>query len=95
MSCVRRIADAIMTLVNARELQFDCARILHETLLVPALMYGNETILLKEKESFRVRSVQMDNLERLIGYKRMDMIPNARIRELISGVKKGLEERKD
>ena len=33
----RRVASAIMFLVNARDL--------HETLLVPVLMYGSETML--------------------------------------------------
>ena len=38
-----------------------------------------------------MRAVQMDNL-RLLGIRRMDRIPNARIRELC-GVRKGLDER--
>ena len=46
----RRVEGAIRSLVNARDLQFQCARILHETLLVPVLMYGSETMLWKEKE---------------------------------------------
>ena len=36
-----RVAGAIRSLVNARDLQIECAGILHETLLVPALMYGS------------------------------------------------------
>ena len=28
----------------------ECARVLHETLLVPVLMYGSETMIWKEKE---------------------------------------------
>ena len=35
----RRVAGAIRTLVNARDLQLEFAKILHETLLVPVLMY--------------------------------------------------------
>ena len=31
----RRVAGAIRSLVNASDLQQECARILHETLLVP------------------------------------------------------------
>ena len=34
----------------ARDLQLECARILHETLLIPVLMYGSEIILWKEKK---------------------------------------------
>ena len=32
-------------LVNARDLQLECARVSQETLLVPVLMYGSETML--------------------------------------------------
>ena len=38
----RRVAGAIRFLVNAMDLQLQCARVLHETLLVPVLMYGSE-----------------------------------------------------
>ena len=47
----RRVAGAIRSLVNAKYLQLECARLLHEALLVPVLMYGSETMLWKEKES--------------------------------------------
>ena len=40
------------------------------------------TLLWKEKERSRVGAVQMDNLRELLGIKRMDRVPNARIREL-------------
>ena len=56
--------------------------VLHEALLVPVLMYGSETMLWKEKGRSRIRAVQMDNLRGLLGIKRMDRVPNARIREL-------------
>ena len=36
--------------------------VLHETLLVPVLMYGSETMLWKEKIRSRIKVVQMDNL---------------------------------
>ena len=38
-------------------------RVLHETLLVPVLTYGSETMLWKEKERSRIRAIQMDNLK--------------------------------
>ena len=41
----RRVAGAIRSLVNARKLQLEYARVLHETLLVPVLTYGSETVL--------------------------------------------------
>ena len=36
----RRAAGAISSVVIARYLQLECARVLHETFLVPVLMYG-------------------------------------------------------
>ena len=45
----------------------------------------------KEKEKYRVRAVQMDNLRGVLGIRRMDRILNAWIRELC-GMKKGLDE---
>ena len=42
-----RVAGAIRFPVSARDLQLVCARDLHETLLVPVLMYGSETMLWK------------------------------------------------
>ena len=89
----RRVVDAIRSLVNARDMQFECARVLHETLLVSVLMYSGETMVWREKERSRVRAVQMDNLRRLLGIKRIDRVPNAWIREFC-GVK-GLDERVD
>ena len=44
----RRVSGAIRSLVNARSLQLECARVFHETLLVPILMYGSETMIWKE-----------------------------------------------
>ena len=49
---------------------------------------------MEEKERSRIRTVQMDNHRGLLGIKRMDRVPNSRIRELC-GAKKGLEERID
>ena len=37
--CSRKVASAIRSLVNARDLQIECARVLHKTLLVPVLKY--------------------------------------------------------
>ena len=55
--------------------------------------YGSETMLWK-KERPRIWAVQMDNLRGLLGFRRMDRVPNTWIRELF-GVKKGLDERID
>ena len=77
----RREPGAIRSLNNARNLQLQCARVLHWPLLVPVVTYGSETIW-KEKERSRIRAVQMDNLRFLLGIRKMDKVSNARIREL-------------
>ena len=73
----RRVAGAIRFLVNARNLQLECARVLHETFLVPILVYGSKTMLWKEKERFRIRVVQMDTLREFLGIRKMYRVPNA------------------
>ena len=41
----RRVAGAIRSLINARSLQLECARVLNESLMVPVLTYGSETMI--------------------------------------------------
>ena len=72
----RWVAGDIRSLVNAMDLQLGCARVLPETLLVPVLMFGNETMLWK-REISKIRAVQMDNLRGLLDIRRMDRMPNA------------------
>ena len=55
----RRVAGGVRSIVNARDLQLECA----------SLMYGNETVLWKKEINIRV--VQMDNLIGLLGIGRM------------------------
>ena len=55
----------------------ECARVLHESLLLPILMYVSETMRWREKERSRIRAVQMDNLRGLLGIRRMDKVLNA------------------
>ena len=88
----RRVTGAIKSLVNARDLQHECTRVLHDALFVPVLMYGSETMFWKERS--RIRVVQVDNLRGLIGMRRMDRVPNFRIRESC-GVMKGIDKRID
>ena len=88
----RRVADAIKSLVSARDLQLEYTRIFHKTLLVPVLIYWSRKMLWKKKRS-RLRAVQMDNLRGLLGIRRIDKFQNARIRELCEV--KGLDERID
>ena len=51
-------------------------------------------LLWREKKRSRMKGVQMDNLRGLLSIRRMDRVPNERIRELC-GVRKGLDERID
>ena len=94
MASGRRVAGAIRSLLNAMDLQLECARVLHEALLVPVLMYDSETMLWKEKERSRIRAVQMDNLRGLLCIRGIDRVPNAQIRKFC-GVTKGVDERID
>ena len=41
----RKVEGAIRSLVNARGLQLECERVVHEGLLVPVLLYGSETMI--------------------------------------------------
>ena len=86
----RRVAGDIRFLVNARSLQLKCARVLHESLLVPVLSYGSDTMIRREKERSKIRAVQMDNLRGLLGIRRMDKVQNAQIR-LLCRVMKGVD----
>ena len=65
-----------------------------ESLLVPDLTYGSETVIWKEEERSSIRAVQMDNLRGLLGIRRIDKFLNARIRQLC-GVTKGVNEKID
>ena len=65
----RRFAGAIRSLVNARNLQLECVRVLHETLLVPVLVYDSETMLWKEEEErSKIKGVQIENLKSFSRY---------------------------
>ena len=86
-----RVAGAIRSLVNAKSLQHECARVLYESLLVPVLTYSSETMIWREKERSRIRAVHMYNLRGLLAIRRMDKVLNARIRQLC-GVAKGVNE---
>ena len=56
IECIgRRVSGAIMSLVNTKTWQLECAGVLHESLLVPALIYGSETMIRREEERFWIR----------------------------------------
>ena len=72
VACGIKVAGYIRSLVNARSLQPDCARVLHKPLLEYVHMYGSETMIWREKERSRIRAVQTNNLRGLLGIRRMD-----------------------
>ena len=47
-----QVGGAIRSHVNDRDLLLECAKVLHETLLVSVLMYGSKTTLWKEMEKY-------------------------------------------
>ena len=94
MASGRRFVGAIRSLVNGKGLQLECVTVLHESLPMPVFMYGSETMIWKEKERSRIRTVHMDNLRGLLTIMKVDKVTNARIRELF-GVTKGVDERID
>ena len=49
VSSGRKVAGAIKSLVNAKVLKLECSKVLHEGLLVPVLLYGNETMIWKKR----------------------------------------------
>ena len=70
-------------------MQLECARVFHESLLVPIFTYGSETMIWKEKEKSKISAVQTDDLKSLLGIRRMNKVSNARIRELCGVTKEG------
>ena len=53
---VRRwqVGGGLQMLSGPRDLQLECVRVLHETLLIPVLIDGSETMFWKEKERSRI-----------------------------------------
>ena len=89
------IAGAIWSLVNPRSLQIEYARILHESVLMPLLIYGSEIMIWKEKERSRIKAVHIDNLRGLLGIRRMDKVLNEWVKKKVCGVTEGMDERID
>ena len=42
-------------------------------------------LIWREKERYRIMAVQMDNFRGLLGIRRMDKFPDARIRQMFEG----------
>jgi hypothetical protein len=88
----RRVAGAITTMGNAKNLNLECLKRLHECMLVPVLMFGSEVMVWSQKNISRVQAVQMDNLRGVLGVRKVDKMRNEYIRELC-GIEKGVIER--
>ena len=84
----KSVTGVIRSLVDARSLQLECVRVMHESLLMPVLTYSSETMIWKQKERSRIRALQIDNLRGLLGIRRRDKILNAWISELCGMMKK-------
>src|SRR5678815_307076 len=88
----RNVAGAIKSLVDIKGLSLECARVLHEGMLSPVLMYSSETMVWNKRYRSKVQRVQMDNFRGVLGVKRIDKMRNEGIRE-VCGVKKGVNEK--
>ena len=56
-------------------MQLECTIVLRESLLIPVLMYGSETMVWKKERS-------RNSLRGLLGIMEMDKVPNALIKEM-------------
>ena len=67
-------------------MQIECARVLHESLLLRLFLRMVVRLILREKERSKIRDVQMDNFKGLPGIRRMDKVPNACMRVLFPAI---------
>ena len=86
------MAGAIKSLENVKGLSIGCTSVLHESMLLPVLMYGSEAMVWNPKYRSKVQAVQMDNLRSVLGGRRIDKMRNERIREMC-GVEREMNER--
>ena len=47
---------------------------------MPVLMYGSGTMICRQKERFRIRAVQIDNLSGWLRIRRMNKVSNRQIK---------------
>ena len=81
---IDKVLGAIMSLVNARSIKLQCARLLHEVVLMPILLYDIETIIWKVDQAYA-------DGQPLLGIRRVDRVLNTQIKEFCRGMK-GLKE---
>ena len=90
----KKVGGIVRNLVKRNGLSVECARTIHEVVLVPTLLYGSETVYLKERDISRIRAVEMDCLRSIVGVRRMDRVRNADVRK-VCGVSKGVEKKRE
>ena len=67
--------STVRSLMHDRGLGFECARVLHESLLQYILIYGSEKRVCREKKGSNIRVVQTDNLRSLLAIRIIYRIP--------------------
>ena len=72
----RRVADAISSLVNAKNWQIECASLARNIACTCPYVRQCETVLWNEKERSKIGAVQLDNPRGLFGIRRMDRAPD-------------------
>ena len=90
----RTVAYVAGNMVKKHNLSLESARALYESLLAPTILYGSETLYMKEQEKSRVRAIEMDYLRKIVGVRRTDKVRNTMVRE-ICGVKAGVDGRRE
>ena len=50
----RKMAGAIKSLVDAKGISLECARVLHDGMLLPVLMYSSETMVWNKRYRYKV-----------------------------------------
>ena len=74
---MKKVTGVIWSLVNAMSLHLEC--------VMPCMIhcwYPFLRMIWSEKERSRIMALQMNNLRGLLGVRRMDKVPNSRIRKL-------------
>ena len=71
MTSGRKVVGVFRSLANTKGLQLEGARVLHDKKLVPVLLNGTKTIIMREKERPMIRAVQIDNFRYLLSIKKM------------------------
>ena len=82
----KKVAGVLNEMI--RKHGMECARALHEAILIPTLLYGSETLYLNGRAKERVNAVAMSNLRCAAGVSRIDRVRNEDV-EYACGIEKG------